>query len=584
MTNDRARRRVRLATAAGGVLAASLLAAAPAGAALGGANPANFNHVPDLRSVTFGESGPDKVAWFTFDEPLASNAISPNQFTLGGYGSSNRFGSATNLPFANAASVVGSKPNTVELRWTSTSPDFDEVSYGAVNGGAVRAFNGNQPNIADSTGVTGAKGQTGTRGHTNGPDLVGVRVDESNLNANVLIFTFDQKLDPQIALPALFSFVKSSGQIVLGTSINSYSDYEVGVRFPTGASNLVTEAKRVIVVPGAVQARNRTGLIGGLNPISHAAVPGTSGLTALPDLVSAELGLSGGSTSVTYHYDEPIKSPIAPLFYAYTATGNFVTGSNAVVNADGTSVTVNFPNPADKAQEHFVHAGQIVGGIQSANGQIGIGGGAPIGGNAGGVSTGWTSAPDATSATINKSNGQVDITLDSRTNGTTFSGTDFHLLDANGDVIAGVPTLVSLGSTGAPGPQTIRIQFLPNQVAAATAVQIDGYQAGGTLGVPFRGGLQSIDLANSAPVVQVVSAGTTASAIAPVGTSKAALRLRKAKTQGALPAKVRKALKPAKSAKQARANAKVLKAFAKGQYRVQKVSVKSAAKRSGKKG
>ncbi|EHN10951.1 hypothetical protein PAI11_21800 [Patulibacter medicamentivorans] len=566
------------------MLAATLLAAAPAGAALGGANPASFNHVPDLRSVTFGESGPDQVAWFTFDEPLATNAINPAQFTLGGYNSAARFGSATNLPFADAASVVGTKPNTVELRWTSSSPDFDEVSYGAVNGAAVRAFNGNQPNVADSTAVTGAKGQTGTRGHTSAPDLVGVRVDESNLNANVLIFTFDQKLDSHLPLPALFSFVKASGAVVVGTGINSYSDYEVGVRFPAGPSNLVTEAKRVVVVPGAVQARNRTGLFAGLNPIGHAAVPGTSGLTALPDLVSAELGSTGGSTSITYHYDEPIKSPIAPLFYAYTATDEFVSGSNAVVNADGTSVTVNFPNPADKAQEHFVHAGQVVGGIQSANGQFGIGGGVPIGGNAGALSTGWTSAPDATSATINKSNGQVDITLDSRTNGTTFSGPDFHLLDSNGDVIAGVPTLVSLGSTGAPGPQTIRIQFLPSEVAAATAIQIDGYQAGGTLGVPFRGGLQGIDTPNSAPVVQVVSASTTAAAIAPVGTSKAALRLRVAKTQGVLPAKVRKALKPTRNAKQARANAKVLKAFAKGQYRVKKVAVKRASKAAGKKG
>ncbi len=53
----------------------------------------------------------------------------------------------------------------------------DELSYGVVNAGAVRAFNGNQPNRVDSTSVTGAKGQSGTRGRSVVPELTGVRVD-----------------------------------------------------------------------------------------------------------------------------------------------------------------------------------------------------------------------------------------------------------------------------------------------------------------------------------------------------------------------------------------------------------------------
>jgi hypothetical protein len=568
------RRLARRATIAGGVLAVSLAAAAPASAALGNANPASYNHVPDLRSVTFGESGPDKVAWFTFDEPLATNAINPAQFTLGGYASSQR------IPTADAASVVGSKPNTVELRWTSNDPDFDETTYGVVNGGAVRAFNGNQPNRVDSTSVTGAKGQSGTRGHSVGPELTGVRVDESNLNANVLIYTFDQKIDTGAVVAANFRFIKQDGTTVSGAGVSaSASDYEVAVRFPSLPNDhLVTEAVEGQVADFGVQSKNYANP----NTPGVVAVAGKSKSTARPDLLAAELVLNGGSTSVTYSYDEPVNSPVANLFEVRTAAGATVAGTSAVIHADGKSVTVNFPNPSNGSQEHFVQAVNRFGAVRNVNAVPVLDDSAPIGGNAGAASTGWTSAPDATSATFNKANGQVDITLDARLTVPSVVAGQFSLIDDNGDVI---PTpgasVVSQGSNGAPGAQTIRLQFLPSQVAVASAVEINGYNAGGLLGTPFTGSNFNVDGANAIPVAQSLAARASAAAIAPVGTPKSAFKLRTLKTQGVLPAKVRKALKPAKSTKQAQANAKVVRAFLKSgaKGKVKKVAVKKAAKK-----
>ncbi|EHN10968.1 hypothetical protein PAI11_21660 [Patulibacter medicamentivorans] len=572
-------RRAKRAAITGGVLAVTLAAAAPASAALGGANPANYNHVPDLRSVTFGSSGPDKIAWFTFDENLASNAIDPAQFTLGGYASSDR------LPTANAASVVGTKPNTVELRWTSTSPDFDETTYGVVNAGAVRAFNGNQPNRVDSTSVTGAKGQDGTRGHSVAPDLVGVRVDESNLNANVLIYTFDQKIKGPVVAGA-YGFLKQDGASVAGASIASLSDYEVAVRFPSlPGDSLVTEAVNGFVNVGSgTFAKNYASDADHQAAVTVLAVAGKSKSTAMPDLLSAELGSSGGSTSITFNFDEPVHNPIAGLINARTSTGKFVTATSAVVNADGKSITANYPNPiANQSQEHFVQGILFGGAVLNANNVPLFGDSAPIGGNAGALATGWTSAPDATSATFNKSNGQVDVTLDTRLTIPSVDPTQFSLIDNNGDlIVAGAASVVSQGSNGAPGPQTIRLQFLPNQVAVASAIEINGWNAGGLLGVPFFASLGGIDAPNSVPVAQSLSASASAAAIAPVGTPKSAFKLRRPKTVAVLPAKIRKALKPTKSAKRARANAKVLKAYALSTPKVKVVSVKKAAKKAGR--
>ncbi|WP_040599969.1 hypothetical protein, partial [Patulibacter medicamentivorans] len=481
-----------------------------------------------------------------------------------------------------AASVVGSKPNTVELRWTSNDVDFDETTYGVVNAGAVRAFNGNQPNRVDSTAVTGAKGQSGTRGHTVGPDLVGVRVDESNLNANVLIFTYDQRIDTGTVNPAQYAFLKQDGTTVAPAAIASASGYEVAVRFPSLPGDaLVTEAVEGVDTGAGVLSVNN----GNPSAPTVLAVAGKSKSTARPDLLSAELGSGGGSTSITYHYDEPVNTPIAASFFGRTASGTNVPGTSAVVNADGKSVTVNFPNPiANLSQEHFVEALAFAGAIQNANGIPAIGDTVPIGGNAGALATGWTSAPDATSATFNKSNGQVDVTLDTRLTIPSVNPASFTLVDDNGDtIVAGAASVVSEGSNGAPGPQTIRLQFLPNQVAVASAIEINGWNAPFGVSGPFAfiGSNVGVDGPNSAPVAQSLSAAASAAAIAPVGTSKKVLTLRKVKTVGVLPAKVRKALKPTKSAKQAKANAKVLRAFYKkgSTYKVKKVAVKKAAKK-----
>ncbi|EHN10966.1 hypothetical protein PAI11_21640 [Patulibacter medicamentivorans] len=551
---------------------ASVAGAAPATAALGGANRSDYAHVPDLRSVSVGRSGPDRVVFFVFDEPLAGNAVNASDFRLGGYASSQQ------LPVADAASVVGTRPNVVELRYASSDPDLSQVTYAVVDAGAVRAFDGNQPNRVDSTAVDGADGRSGTRGHTTGPDLVGVRVDESNLNANVLIFTFDQRIDRGSVVPGQFRFLRVDGQTEAAGALASASDYEVAVRFgsPPGDA-LVTKAVRANVGVGAVQAADH----GNPNLPSQAVVAGQGGATALPDLLSAEVDPSAGATSIDYHYDKPVNSPIAASFLAYTATGVPVPGSSAVVTADGYTVRVNHPHPS-RAQEHYVQAATLPGAVRDGNGTAAAGGATATGGNVGAFADGWTSAPDATAVTFDRGNGQVDVTLDTRLTIPSVDPAGFSLIDGNGDLVqAGALAVLSQGSDGAPGPQTVRLQFLPQQVAVSRALEIAGYDAGGLTGVPFRGSLSALDPANAVPVAQALSPAATAAAVAPVGTPRSRLTRRPVRTVGVLPASVRRALRPTRDPRRARANSRVIVRFLRAAQRSRSTRVTRVAAPTG---
>ncbi|WP_320671128.1 hypothetical protein [Patulibacter defluvii] len=544
--------------------------AQPVAAALGGAPPARYAHVPDLLSVTLTRSGPDRVVLFAFDEPLASNAVAAADFRLGGYGSSQQ------LPVADAASVVGTRPNVVELRYASPGPDLSQATYGVVNAGAVRAFDGNQPNRVDAIAVSGSESRSGTRGHTIGPDLVGVRVDESNLNANVLIFTFDQRIDRTAVVPGQFRFVKRDGRTEPAGALASASDYEVAVRFgsPPG-DDLVTEAVRANVGVGAVRSADH----GNPSPPGQAVVVGQGGTTALPDLITAEVDPTAGATSIDYRYDEPVNTPIAASFLAYTASGVPVPGRTAVVTADGYTVRVTHPHPA-REQEHYVHAVTLPGAVRDANGNAAASGAVATGGNAGALAGGWTTAPDATAVTFDRRNGQVDLTLDTRLEIPSVDPARFRLVDDNGDLVrAGALDVVSQGSNGAPGPQTIRLQFLPHELAVAHALELDGYAAGGLAGVPFRGSLAAVDPANAIPVAQALSPAATAAAIAPLGTSAARLRLRGVRTIGVLPAAVRRALRPTRDQRRARANARLIVRFLRADPRDRRLRVTRVAAR-----
>ncbi len=278
-------------------------------------------------------------------------------------------------------------------------------------------------------------------------------------------------------------------------------------------------------------------------------------------------------------------------YYAYLSDGSFIhpsfiaepTGNyNAVGNyrggTTGNVVRAYFDVPANAMDDYLVKAavagatttGQLStknGGVPPAvigcnGGQQGTGttppfcaavnttsqfpntpASAPIGGNTGGKSTGYSTAPDALNATFDSQTNTASVTFDSRVFfpaagaiGQPIStyANNFQLVGPNGDDISGataasicspsqpgfpcgVPTTAAADTSG-PGPVTVYLQY-PSpaaQVANAKGIEIRGYvggshpfgfaaaggnvfnvTAGSPVGPPSAGNLQQIVGPNS---------------------------------------------------------------------------------------
>lgn len=576
-STTRTSRATRAAIAAAGVIAVSAAAATPANAALGGANPSNFTNNPNLRTVTVEDQGTSVVALYTFDKPLDQVNANAARFTLGSYAASNR-------EIGTAATLVSGKPNVVEVVFDdpANAVDADDVTHASVTSGTVRSQLVNSKfNLGDSVAISNGKSKSGTRGLTAGPDLVGVEVDSSNINGNRLLFTFDQKVDAyDTANPDRFRFVTNTGTLRQGNLVTKENDFTVGVRFPNGVS--VLDAKRGIVLPGVAVAPN-----GLPNPPAAEALPGTNGITARPDLISAEAATSGGNTTVNFVYDEAVTSADFADFSLFTGADNGpIPGVADAINADGKSVTVTFPGIVSQFNEHLVYASAASGAVTGTGGAS-YTDGAPVGGNAGANASGFTSAPEALSTTFDKNSGNVSVTYDARLisigiiPGIGINPANVKLIGADGIVVPGAdPVVTTDGGSANPAQVTVDYKFAPDQVKAASAIQFAGH--GGVLGLPgigdfsYFGANALADVEDAANVQQILSPTATASAVAPVGTPKSAFRFAKPTTTAVLPASVTKALKPTKSKSQAKKNAKIVAKFYAGKkgYRV---TVKKAA-------
>jgi hypothetical protein len=482
-----------------GLLAVSLFPAAPvARAAMAGANPITTSNRADLRSVQRVGSN---QARFCFDRALANQPFSPGSFQLGGYRVGTFLaGSGTTLDTDPSCVLVGFPP-----------ADLASYSFGQVAGGAVTpSAPGSAPNLADSTANLGSTSHSGTTGHTVGPDLVGVSPDQAF--PNQLIYSFDQPVDPTtVGAASGFGFYDPDGGRHNATAVTGVDNLgNVRVAFSTLDSSAGSPV-RVVVDKGTVFASTPNPEKG--NPDWSAVIPATTGSTARPDLVSAALVFGPGNqptNQVDYGFNKAIAAIPSPAsFRVFYSDATFDEGVSAAVvgGAGGNVVRVAFPAGVASIQEEMVVASVLQNAADSPQGNGNTAGGAPVGDNGGAFATGFSNGPDAFGVTFDTGTGAVVVTFDQRVDPATISPGGFRLLDGHGDVVASGATSVGVGQTAVPGPTQVALQFTPQQVSAAGALEIQGPLTAGATVRTFPGAIGNVE--------QLVAPTASAAAFAP---------------------------------------------------------------------
>lgn len=467
-------RNVLRSIAVGGALVGSLAMASSASAALGGAASATFVNRPNLQSVTFN----GLVASYHFDKPVQPGpGFNRRDFTIGGYRAS-----AGTQPGAavDTANISISDPRTVLVTFSDNEIDFNAATFGAVAADTVQGYGTfATPNLVDATALTGSASESGTRGHTAGPDLQSVALDPDN---NEIDFIFDQDVEDNNPNPGNLNFYDASGAAHFGDNVVDVDDNVVTVAY----TNDDIKSAQIAYVLGNVLGSGN--LIqsddDGSTPRTPAPsalsvdIPGKAGATGRPKLKSAVL--EPGSSTVVYTFDQNIATADASDFRVNASTGGTFSGSTATII--GKDVRVTFLG-VDLFTEHLVSTsidGLSGGGpaVTSTNpgNPANLTSGVAIGGNAGAKASGYTSAPDALSATMNPATGQVTVLFDSRILPAFINESSFELVGDNGVTVVGTavgaPTVQQ--AIGAPTQARVILQFQPTDVALASAIHIRG--------------------------------------------------------------------------------------------------------------
>lgn len=480
MRQSHRQRQLRRPLVVGAALIGWLAMAGPANAALGGATAATFLDRPNLRSVTFDNN----IAGFHFDRDLRpAGNFGSAAFKLGGYDSA-----ATSGPDGSAANISVTDPKTVLVTYASQDVDIDARTFGAVQNNAVQGLGISNGNLRDATAVVGAQGENGSRGKTVGPDLQSVALDSDN---NRVAYTFDQEVN-EVALNAAnasqFGFVDSSGTPRFGADIIDIDGPVVIVHFANNALNDVDRARQAFVLGNAQiprsEGNNRPGA-----PQSNVGVPGKAPLTSRPSLESAQLSPDSGA--IVYTFDQPIVTTAgAPGgFTAISSNATPVAGTSATV-LSGNRVRVLFST--SDFTEHLVQASVAPGTVRGVNapGLQNAGNGKPIGGNLGAKATGFTTAPDVLSATINRDEGEVTVTFDSRLSDV--DPTQFVLRDEYATVIPGPPATATFTKSTGPSTATVFLQYTPAQTAVGQVIDVDGNRNDGGAGSSNGDGFNTV--------------------------------------------------------------------------------------------
>ncbi len=452
-----------------GVAAMALIAPTAASAALGGGNHLTTSLRPDLRTATVQSTNAvddTTTVRVCFNKAIAS-LPQAGLFSLGTYedddlGDSIAATSATRSS-ANCADAVF--PNMEAEQYTyvtvlgsdGTAPD---------SGGSAVSTNG-FGNIMDSTALIGSKNNSGTRGFTSEPDLIGVAFN----NAGAFIdFTFDQMVGAVDTSADEFTYTLANGATVnsLGGPANhllSADGKTVRVFYPAGPQ--IQDGVRAVVDDEAVDGRV-TGEP--LDQARSAARPGSGGFTDSPDLVAVIPAADG--SSVDFQFDQVLTATGgAGNFHIGQSFGESDDGSTASIVGGpgvGNTVRVTFGASAVQENEYWVTGWVDDNAVTGAVGGNSTPGGVPTGGNAGAFATGFTVAPEALTVSFDNATDVAHVLFDQRWQDA--DENDFKLIDDQGSQIAAAALNVS--GTGSPtaGRITADITFPAGTLSGARSL------------------------------------------------------------------------------------------------------------------
>ncbi len=456
-------RKLLRSLAVGATVVGTLAVASPASAALGGGPAAQFTDRPNLQSVTFDGD----IGAFTFDVTVQAppGGLDENDFVVGGYRASIVNSDST----AGAVVIDALNPDTVLVEYDQDTDDvdFNAATFGAVDSNAVRGIGTyNNGNFHDATGLTGADGENGTRGRTAGPDLQSVAV---NSGLNRITYTFDQDVteDP-VPDRRNFGYVQADGDLLVATSI-SVDGNEVDATF--AAVDDVDTARQAFVTDFFGNDVDAAETQAAGPPQANVTVPGKNPLTDRPSLTSVEIE---GSGTLLFTFDQPVGDPAPGAFSAVLSNGVAVSAGGAAV-VGGNVVRATFDT--SQFSEHIVFGSVERNAVDSAgNSNYSTPSGKPAGGNAGAKASGYTTAPDAISATINRASGQVSVLFDSRilVDPSSLDEDDFDLYSEDGVALTTQPNGVFVTQTTGPSQARVVLQFDPEDTAVADFIQVEG--------------------------------------------------------------------------------------------------------------
>jgi len=305
-----------------------------------------------------------------------------------------------------------------------------------------------------------------------------------------LVYVFDQEVRCSSGQPISqgadqFAFVSQDGSEHFGDSFpatGACDANQIVVQFnPTGTANPgdpdnVTQARLAWVQRGGAVADHYP-LGENTNPLFSVDVTGV-GITTSPDLRQSELvDASGASDQMAFTFDQAVdQNSSADSFTAvYSDSPNEEYGDSVanIVNG-GKTVIVNFDDLSNRTE-------YIVGGSVSECAVVESGssstdcnppGGKPSGDNAGAFALGWTTGPDAVSATVNQGLGQVRVLVDQRYS--VENNNCAKLVNDQGQTFSIATSTTDQGSLSAPNVVPVTYSFDQDDLADAVGLQMLG--------------------------------------------------------------------------------------------------------------
>ena len=502
----RTRFRVLIALAA---VAVPLLAVGSAQAAMAGASPGTTSSLPDLRSASVTNTTPGNTTiQVCFDKAIGS-VTDASQFFVGDYRQDEvQADSATRAANGNCADVS----------WTSTNIDFTQRTYVragnpelaqtrasgdcAVTAGAGTP-NPGACNPPDSVPLVGSTSQNGLRGHAVTPDLTGIVPHSSPSAAPTVDFVFDQNIDSIDDSNRCYRVLLADGTVHFSDNNNAdgntFSGNTVTATFDPGelgnSSNPLVRATVDLQCVGDQTTSNPNSpdapFLYNLVPMTAPAPNQGLGSSDRPDLVGVTVVPDG--SEVDFTFDENVTpaaigngpdvfgvadsdgqdgcsniNPIGPADIAGTTVRIKATNLHCTYGPPSTSPSIT----SQLQNEYFVWGAVGIDAVASAT-NPGVGNpeaGQPAGSNASGSANGFTTGPEAFSASFDPANSQVFIRLDQRY--ATSEPSDVYLIGDTGlETPINANSITALpGSNITAGPSVAIAHFNTGQVQGARGV------------------------------------------------------------------------------------------------------------------